>query len=78
MEFFFFPDHNQVLWSSSKNMWFDYDSDKKETIYAFYVTNLMPLFTRSYDDKEIGAKVAQFLYNEKLIGEQNFPTYLRK
>jgi len=40
---------DDVLWNEEEEMWLDYDAKNNKHRNAFYVSNLMPLYTMSYD-----------------------------
>lgn len=60
---------DNVLWNEESGIWFDYDIKNNKVRKSFYPSNLVPLYTRSYDKKN-GAKYAQravaYLHREKI------------
>lgn len=50
-----------VLWDSKKGAWFDYNLLNRTRNYAFYPTNLSPLWARCFSQPEMGDQAVQYL-----------------
>uniref|UniRef100_A0AAY5ENV5 Trehalase n=1 Tax=Electrophorus electricus TaxID=8005 RepID=A0AAY5ENV5_ELEEL len=68
-----------VLWDVEKGAWFDYNLQSGVRNYAFYPTNLSPLWARCYSQPAMGLKALHYLRGSGGLDYPNgVPTSLRE
>ncbi|KAK1785295.1 hypothetical protein P4O66_018692, partial [Electrophorus voltai] len=68
-----------VLWDVEKGAWFDYNLQSGVRNYAFYPTNLSPLWARCYSQPAMGLKALHYLRGSGGMDYPNgVPTSLRE
>lgn len=66
-----------MLYDEKEGAWFDWNLSKNENDYAYYITNLIPLYTIIEDVGGMRAKRAvEYMIKEKIITEKFKPNYL--
>ncbi|XP_066907647.1 trehalase isoform X1 [Halyomorpha halys] len=57
-----------ILWNENQGIWLDYDLHNNIQRDYFYISNLVPLWTKSYkeDPKKITGKVLKYLHENKV------------
>lgn len=58
------------MWRADKGTWFDWDLINGQHREYFYVSNMVPLWTGSYDmpKTEVSNLVLEYLKNQRIIG----------
>ncbi|VDP32842.1 unnamed protein product [Soboliphyme baturini] len=58
----------QIHWNEEDGIWYDYDLDSRRHVAAYYVSNVLPLYAKCYDDDTVPMRVYNYL---KKIGAFN-------
>ncbi|XP_022917822.2 trehalase-like [Onthophagus taurus] len=61
---------NSVLWDEEDGIWYDYNLITKKRVRMFACSNLVPLWTKVYDDDNqefIGKRVSEYLIRKEIV-----------
>ncbi|KRZ76107.1 Trehalase [Trichinella papuae] len=58
----------QIHWNEEDGIWYDYDLETKSHVDVYYISNVLPLYAKCYDDEEVPSRVYNYL---KRVGALN-------
>ncbi|KRX61025.1 Trehalase [Trichinella sp. T9] len=58
----------QIHWNEQDGIWYDYDLETKRHVDVYYISNVLPLYAKCYDDEDVPSRVYNYL---KTVGALN-------
>ncbi|KRY36105.1 Trehalase, partial [Trichinella spiralis] len=57
-----------IHWNEQDGIWYDYDLETKKHVDVYYISNVLPLYAKCYDDEDVPSRVYNYL---KTVGALN-------
>ncbi len=51
----------QIHWNEEDGVWYDYDLESKKHVRVYYISNMLPLFAKCYDEETVPHRVFHYM-----------------